>query len=83
MDIQHVARTFGEEIIIGGNIPTTLLQLGTPEEVLEVSRDILETMKNHPGGFILMPACALPPLTPPVNVFAMLKAVTLYGRYNS
>lgn len=82
MDIQQVARAFGEHIIIGGNIPTTLLQLGSPEEVLEASRVVIEKMKNHPGGFILMPACALPPLTPPVNVLAMVKAVTLYGQYN-
>lgn len=83
MDIQQVARAFGEDIIIGGNIPTTLLQLGTPQEVLEVSKGIIQKMKNHPGGFILMPACALPPLTPPINVFAMVKAVTLYGQYNN
>jgi len=83
MDIQQVARAFGEDIIIGGNIPTELLQMGTPEEVLGASRGIIEKMKNHPGGFILMPACALPPLTPPVNVFAMVKAVTLYGQYHN
>ncbi|SHI26481.1 uroporphyrinogen decarboxylase family protein [Desulfosporosinus lacus] len=83
MDIQHVARVFGENIIIGGNIPTVLLQTGTPREVLEASRGIIEKMKNHSGGYILMPACALPPLTPPINVFAMVKAVTLYGQYDN
>lgn len=65
MDARQVGRTFGEDMIIGGNIPTTLLQTGTPDEVFEASRAIIERMKYHPGGFILMPACALPPLTPP------------------
>ncbi|MDI6913147.1 MAG: uroporphyrinogen decarboxylase family protein [Desulfitobacteriaceae bacterium] len=81
MDIEYTAKSIGEEHIIGGNIPTTLLQQGTPNEVFATSRELIQKMKGHPGGFILMPACAMPPLTPPTNVYAMVKAARVFGRY--
>lgn len=81
MDIEQTAKAFGNDHIIGGNVHTTLLQSGTPNEVFKVSRDLIEKMKGHPGGFILMPACAMPPLTPPANVYAMVKAAKVYGQY--
>lgn len=82
MDIEVVAKTFGDEHIVGGNIPTTLLQIGTTNEVYEACRQVIAKMKHHPGGYILMPACALPPLTPPVNVHAMVKAARMFGKYS-
>lgn len=81
VDIEYFARTLGEDHVIGGNIPTTLLQIGSANEVYEAARQVIEKMKYHPGGFILMPACALPALTPPVNVHAMLKAARDFGSY--
>lgn len=81
MDIEATAKAFGKDHIIGGNIHTTLLQRGTPNEIYEASRDLIEKMKGHPGGFILMPACGMPPLTPPANVYAMVKAARVFGQY--
>lgn len=80
-DIEQVARAFGDDMIIGANIPTTLMQIGTPEEIMEACRVVIEKMKYHPGGFILMPDCELPPLTPPINVHAMVKAASVFGQY--
>lgn len=82
MNLEYTAKTFGEDHIIGGNIQTTLLQIGTANEVFEACRQVIEKMKYHPGGFILMPDCALPALTPPVNVQAMVKAARIFGRYD-
>ena len=81
MDIEVVAKEFGEEYIIGGNVPTKLIRMGKPNEVFNASKDVIEKMKYHKGGFILMPSCDLPPLTPPLNVYMMLKAVREFGRY--
>lgn len=81
VDMEYFAKALGEDHIIGGNIHTTLLQVGTANEVYEASRQVIEKMKYNPGGFILMPACALPALTPPVNVHAMLQAARDFGRY--
>lgn len=82
MDLAYTAEYLGEDYIIGGNIPTTFLQTATPDEVLEVSRQTIERMKHSPGGFILTPACALPPITPPANLHAMVKAVRLFGVFS-
>lgn len=81
MDIELIAKTFGEEYIIGGNVSTTLIRAGSPREIFMASKDVIEKMKYHRGGFILMPSCDLPPLTPPLNLYAMLKAVREFGRY--
>jgi uroporphyrinogen decarboxylase len=81
MDIEHTAAFFGAEHIIGGNVATTTLQLGTAAEVFALCREVIGRMKYHPGGFILMPACALPPKTPPENVQAMMAAAKEFGRY--
>ena len=81
-DLQHFAAALGDNHIIGGNVNTTLLQTGTANEVYEASRQIIAKMKHSPGGFILMPACALPALTPPVNIQAMLQAARDFGSYD-
>ena len=38
-------------------------------------------MKNIPGGFVLTPECTVSCLTPPANLFAMIKAVQDKGVY--
>jgi uroporphyrinogen decarboxylase len=82
MDIESTAKILGENHIIGGNIPTTLFKMESPEKIFEESKKLLQKMKHHPGGFILMPDCALPASTPPVNVYAMIKAARMFGRYD-
>jgi len=81
MDIAYVAKAFGDNYIIGGNVPTPLLLSGNSSMIFKASREIIEMMKYHRGGFILMPSCDLPPGTPPVNLYAMLKAARKFGSY--
>jgi len=81
MSIREVADFFGPEQIIAGNISTQILSAGTPEEVKAECRRCIEEGKDLPGGFILMPACNLPAVTPPENVDAILEAAREYGAY--
>jgi uroporphyrinogen decarboxylase len=74
MDIAKVADTFGHKHIIAGNISTTTLAVGSFDDVYQASKRCIETYRDLPGGYILMPACELPVLTPPLNVYAMVKA---------
>jgi len=69
------------EQIIAGNVDPTLIQEGRAEEVLEQCRECIDMAKHHPGGFILMAGCDVPPQAPPVNVFQLVKAAREYGRY--
>lgn len=81
MDLAHVAEAFDHRHIVAGNVSTSTLAGGTYQEVLDETRRRIEIGKTLPGGFILMPACEMPVLTPPVNVHALVAAVREYGRY--
>ncbi|CBH20222.1 putative Methyltransferase [Acetoanaerobium sticklandii] len=82
MDILKTGKALGEDYVIGGNVHTTLMQIGSARDVYKASKEIIEKMKYHPGGFILTPDCVLPSHTPPANVHAMIKACKDFGRYN-
>ena len=68
--------------IIAGNVDPTLIQEGQPEEILQQARECIETAKHHPGGFVLMAGCEVPPQAPPVNLFQLVKASREFGRYS-
>ena len=67
-------------IIAKGNIDPALLMMGTREQVLEKSREVLESAKQG-GGLILSSGCEVAPDTPHENLRAMVEACKLYGTY--
>ncbi|CAM2916654.1 uroporphyrinogen decarboxylase family protein [Hathewaya histolytica] len=81
MDMQYVGDYLGEDYIIGGNLRNTTLQKGTPEEVYEEAKGIIEKMKHRKGGFVLTPDCTLIAEAPTANLHAMIKAARDFGRY--
>jgi uroporphyrinogen-III decarboxylase len=64
---------------IAGNMPITLLSLGTPQEVRDYARKLIETAGKG-GGFILA-AGAVIDEAKPENVQAMIEATKEYGVY--
>lgn len=81
MDLEETGNLIGKDYILAGNIDTTLLVQGSFEDVYaETERCLSEGMK-HRGGFILMPACELPPETPLENIGAIEQALCDYGFY--
>ncbi|MBW2000516.1 MAG: methyltransferase, partial [Deltaproteobacteria bacterium] len=81
VDIEEAAKYFPEDIIFG-NIEPAVIQTGSPLRVYELSKAAIQKGKKAPGGFILGPGCGLPPTAPPVNVYAMTKAVNDFGWYD-
>lgn len=81
MDIKKVAKELGRDHIIGGNINTSLFQLGSANEVYRACEEVIKDMKYNAGGFVLSPACSLPAKSSPINVNAMLEAINSFGRY--
>jgi uroporphyrinogen decarboxylase len=81
MDLEETSDFLGKEYILGGNISTTVIQFGTPEDVKEQVKRCLKQAKQRLGGFILMPACEYPPLAPPENLEAIREALMQYGFY--
>lgn len=81
MGLSEVAEAFGHRHIVAGNVSTTRLALGTYEEVFSNVQRIVDEGKELPGGFVLMPACEMPVMAPPVNVHAMVTAGKKFGAY--
>ncbi len=81
MDLKEIADFFGPDQIIAGNVSTSILASGSPEDVKADAKRCIEQGKHLPGGYILMPACNLPAAAPPANVDAMLEAAREYGAY--
>jgi uroporphyrinogen decarboxylase len=80
VDLDVAARYFPHDIIYG-NIQPAVIQTGTPQEVYELCRTAIEKGKRFPGGFLLGTGCDIPVASPPVNVFAMTRAVNDFGWY--
>ena len=70
----------GHSCVMGG-IPMGLLVGGTPMEIEEYIKDLLEQVKPG-GGFILAPGVGTAPSETPVeNLHALIEAVEKYGYY--
>jgi uroporphyrinogen decarboxylase len=80
VDLEKAGRMFPQDIIYG-NIEPALMQTATPQAIYENCLLALKKGKKAPGGFILGTGCGLPPTVPPVNVFALTKAVYDHGWY--
>jgi len=81
MDLEKTGLFLGKDYILAGNINTALLQTGSYSEVFEGVKRCLRVGMEHPGGYILMPACELPPDTPLENIEAIAQALYEYGYY--
>ncbi len=81
VDLEVAAGYFPNHIIMG-NVEPAVIQTGTPEEVYELTRKVIEKGKKCPGGFMLAPGCELPPLSPEENVWAIMQAVSDFGWYD-
>jgi uroporphyrinogen decarboxylase len=80
VDLDVAAKYFPQDIIYG-NIEPAVIQTGSPEDIYRLCRVAIEKGKKAPGGFVLGPSCGFPISPPPVNVYAMTKAVHDFGWY--
>ena len=64
---------------VQGNVPLSLLQLGTPEQVTEYCRRLIEEVAPG-GGYVLDTGAALDEAKD-ANVHALIRAATDFGTY--
>ncbi|MBI4181280.1 MAG: hypothetical protein HY528_05050, partial [Chloroflexi bacterium] len=81
IDLETVANYFPNDII-EGNLDTTIIQIGTPEEVYQASRKVIEQGKSLANGFILRQACTFPARASVENVRAITRALNDFGWYD-
>jgi uroporphyrinogen decarboxylase len=81
VELATAAKYFPNDIILG-NLNPSIVQMGTPDEVYESTRKIVEEGKKIEGGYIFSQGCDLPPRSPVENVRMMTQAVKDYGWYD-
>jgi len=81
MDLAATGKFLGHKHILAGNIDSATLQTGSAEQVKAEVIRCLDAAMSHPGGFVLMPACELPPDTPRENIEYIAEALFEHGYY--
>jgi len=69
-DMMKVREALGGRVCVAGDVPASLLKLGTPKEVKRYCQRLIETWSE--GGFILANGCEIPLDAKPQNVKAMV-----------
>lgn len=64
-----------------GNIDTSILTYGTPQDVEDACRAAIDIL-GPDYGFILGPGCAMGPETPDDNIHALVESAKKYGVYD-
>jgi len=75
---KELKRRYGDQVVLMGYVDTSLLNYGTPYEVMEACRIQIEDLADG-GGFVLAPGCEFPPNAPLENALAIVKASQIYG----
>jgi uroporphyrinogen-III decarboxylase len=78
-DMATAKKVLGDKCCISGNVPTSLLSAGTPQQVKEYCRKLIEVCA--PGGGYILASGAQPDNAPPDNLRAMMEAAKEYGVY--
>lgn len=77
-DLVRAKSVLGDTVCLRGNVPTSMLIAGTPEEVDAYCR-MLITKVGKGGGFILDGAASIPDEARTENVLAMARSVRKYA----
>ncbi len=82
VDLARASAAVGERVALLGNIrPTSVMVLGTPDDVRANVRECLAKGAANPKGYILGMGCALPINSPEENIHALMAAAREYGRW--
>lgn len=80
-DIFKAKKVLGDHICIRGNVPPSLLNSGTPNEIKDYSKKLIDIVGKG-GGFIMDGAIGIPDEAKPENVRAWAEFTREYGLYN-
>ncbi|MEM0057915.1 MAG: uroporphyrinogen decarboxylase family protein [Candidatus Bathyarchaeia archaeon] len=78
-DMRRAKEILGDVACIGGNVPSHLLQVGSPKDVEKYIKNLIE-VAGEGGGFIVMNGAVIDQAKPE-NVKAMIEATKKYGVY--
>ena len=78
-DMAAVKEKFGSWACFGGNVPASLFKAGTPQQMEDYVKNLIDTV-GQDGGYFLSPGAVVDDAEPE-NVHAYLKAAREYGVY--
>jgi len=79
VSLRHVAEVMGGKVVLIGNVDPMLIHSGTPDDVREATRKVIEVL-GPCRGLIVQDGSNIPPGTPLENINAMTEAAEIYGR---
>ena len=79
VDLARIARVMGGKVVLLGNVNPMLIRSGTPAQVREATRRVIEVLAPL-RGFIVQDGNNIPPGSPLENINAMMEAAETYGR---
>ncbi len=77
-DRKTLKKRYGDQTTLIGNVETSLLYEGSPYEVMEECRRIIEDLGDG-GGFVLAPGCEYPPNANLLNAVVLVETARRYG----
>lgn len=80
VDLDRVADAMGGRVVLIGNVNPMLIHSGTPEQVRQATRRVIEKLA-HFKGLIIQDGSNIPPGSPLANINAMTEAAEQYGHY--
>ncbi len=78
-DMSRVKEVLGECMCIRGNVPSSLLQMGTPQDVRDYCKKLID-VAGRGGGFVMSPGSSIDEVKPE-NLKAMIDFTKEYGVY--
>ena len=80
MDIEEVKRRVGDRVCLIGNISNEILEIGTPEDVVQLTKKRLREIAPG-GGYCLGAGNSVPDWAKIENYRAMIDTCLTYGKY--
>jgi len=80
VDLDHIAEVMGGRVVLIGNVNPMLIRSGTPDQVRDATRTVIEKLA-HLKGLIIQDGNNIPPDAPLENINAMMQAAEQYGVY--
>ena len=81
VSLERIAGAMGGRVVLIGNVDPMLIHGGTPADVREATRRVIEVL-GPCRGLIIQDGSNIPPGSPLQNINAMMEAAELYGRYH-
>jgi uroporphyrinogen-III decarboxylase len=78
-DMTKVKEVLGGHMCIAGNVPSSILQMGTPEDVKKYCKWLIDVVGKD-GGYIMSPGSSLDEVRAE-NLKAMIDFTREYGKY--